>query len=414
VSKPASPKPSWSLRWSIVHDSEVQKGGQGTIRKVQNGANQYGALKEPKSKKEKPLARFEREIDALLRCGGPFVPGLLDYSKAEGWYVAQWIEGSNAERAPSLDSAMAMTRALARIVEHCHQFNVIHRDIKPENIRVTPTGEIWLVDFGVAWLDDESTLTAIDEPFRNTLLVLPELQADETNKAHTGSDVALVGAMLLFWLTGRRPRQLLDSTQRMPHERDDWTSPGFDSHPLWPRCLAAMEGAFRHRVEERPSITEVLEILDIGAIPSLGKSSQLETVRQRHARYLESEHARDRERTMKLIQSLMNTVLAPAFRDPPLAAGMTLRQGAPTDNWSWGCVITASLEAVPATVSVDVRAHSQAGRLSVWFEMNARRLLEFEGTAADHELALRSIQQRLAKEVIDPVVETLASNMPEP
>ena len=46
--------------------------------------------------------------------------------------------------------AMIIAGQLVQALKHCHTHNILHRDIKPENILLTPTGEVKLVDFGLA------------------------------------------------------------------------------------------------------------------------------------------------------------------------------------------------------------------------------------------------------------------------
>ena len=57
-------------------------------------------------------------------------------------------------------------RAVARIGEeaaealhYAHEHGVLHRDIKPSNLLLDKSGHVWIADFGLARVEDESQLT---------------------------------------------------------------------------------------------------------------------------------------------------------------------------------------------------------------------------------------------------------------
>jgi serine/threonine protein kinase len=72
--------------------------------------------------------------------------------------VMEWLDGrslssildENKSTGLDLQTAMDIVRQTARALEYAHQRGVIHADIKPGNIIITPSGEVKLIDFGVA------------------------------------------------------------------------------------------------------------------------------------------------------------------------------------------------------------------------------------------------------------------------
>jgi len=92
-------------------------------------------------------------------------------------------------------------------MEYIHARGVIHRDIKPSNIRLTPSGQIFLVDFGLVKLFDP------EHPKTATImhgLGTPEYAPPEQYDAYLGhtdprSDVYALGATLYHLLTGQAP-----------------------------------------------------------------------------------------------------------------------------------------------------------------------------------------------------------------
>lgn len=72
--------------------------------------------------------------------------------------VMEWLEGRSLSRilddqqgsGLDLKTAMDIVRQTSRALDYAHQRGVIHADVKPGNIVITPTGQVKLIDFGVA------------------------------------------------------------------------------------------------------------------------------------------------------------------------------------------------------------------------------------------------------------------------
>jgi serine/threonine-protein kinase len=64
--------------------------------------------------------------------------------------VLELVEGSNLRGPLPLETALNYARQIAAGLEAAHEKGIVHRDLKPANIRVTPDGQIKLLDFGLA------------------------------------------------------------------------------------------------------------------------------------------------------------------------------------------------------------------------------------------------------------------------
>jgi serine/threonine-protein kinase len=96
---------------------------------------------------------------------------------------------------------------------HNQDPSVLHRDIKPSNIKITPAGNVKLVDFGLVKVmvpDDQRTITVVQG--RGTVQYLPlEQYGGDTGHTDVRSDIYSLGATLYHLLTGKPP---LDAKER--------------------------------------------------------------------------------------------------------------------------------------------------------------------------------------------------------
>lgn len=180
-------------------------------------------------------ARFFREASAYDTFRHPNLPALVetnahnhDQASPKLYIVIELIEGitlGEAIRAgrASLEESVNATVQLLRVVKHFHDHGWVHRDIKPDNIilRNGSLADPVLVDFGLGHKDTVTPCfeTEACQEIGNRFLRLPELGADSSVKQDGRTDLAFVGGVLYYCLTGMIPAQLLDTNLRMPHQR---------------------------------------------------------------------------------------------------------------------------------------------------------------------------------------------------
>jgi Tol biopolymer transport system component len=110
------------------------------------------------------LARFEREARLLASLKHPNIAAIYGLEEADGqrYLVLEYVAGATlAERLAAgplpLDEALDVCTQIAAGVEAAHESGVVHRDLKPANVKLTPAGEVKVLDFGLAKSGTAST-----------------------------------------------------------------------------------------------------------------------------------------------------------------------------------------------------------------------------------------------------------------
>ena len=160
------------------------------------------------------IATVKREVALLSRLSHPRIPRLFDYFvEADTFYlVMEFVEGlsladdvqRNGGRLP-IDRVIDIGRQVCEVLEYLHHdapgAPIIYRDMKPENLMITVSGQISLVDFGIArhFKPGKAKDTF---PLGSRGYAAPEQYGGQTSPQ---SDFYALGATLLSLLTGIDP-----------------------------------------------------------------------------------------------------------------------------------------------------------------------------------------------------------------
>ena len=103
------------------------------------------------------LARFEREAQLLASLSHPNIAAVYSFEHADDLHflVMELVEGEDLSQKVSrgplpVEEALQVCLQVAEGVEAAHEKGVIHRDLKPANVKVTPEGQVKVLDFGLA------------------------------------------------------------------------------------------------------------------------------------------------------------------------------------------------------------------------------------------------------------------------
>ena len=168
----------------------------------------------------KALERFEREARAASQLNHPNICTIhgieennghpfIVMEKLEGQSLKQRINGQAMDLEPVLDISIQVAEALAA----SHAKGIVHRDIKPANIFLTPSGQVKVLDFGLAKLvhnlgtDDDAgadnSLTAVGVIPGTAVYMSPEQARGETIDGR--SDLFSFGVVMYEMSTGKKP-----------------------------------------------------------------------------------------------------------------------------------------------------------------------------------------------------------------
>ena len=155
---------------------------------------------------------FRREGETLMALAHPAIPLVHDTFSEEGrhYLVMDLVEGRSLEQVLAEEGPTGLSEArvlgwadqVLDVLSYLHSRPdpLIFRDLKPANIMLTPTGQIRLIDFGIA--------RVFTQQGQGTAIGTPGYAPPEQYQglAEPASDLYALGATMHHLLTGRDPR----------------------------------------------------------------------------------------------------------------------------------------------------------------------------------------------------------------
>ncbi len=175
----------------------------------------------PEDIREEARQQFLREATILARLDHPNLPKVSDFfsSGPRDYLVMDYVPGEDlrtimleARRNKTFipeSEVLKWARQIGNALAYLHglQPAIVHRDIKSSNLKMTPSGLIKLVDFGlvkVMYPDQEMTITVIQGQGTALYTPLEQYGSDETH-TDTRTDIYSFGATLYHLLTNEPP-----------------------------------------------------------------------------------------------------------------------------------------------------------------------------------------------------------------
>jgi len=170
-------------------------------------------------------ARFRREAQSAASLNHPNVVAVYDTGQdtlsPEGdngepavvvpYIVMEFVDGMTLRQIVASgrrllpERALEITAGILSALDYAHRHGIVHRDIKPANVMLTRTGDVKVMDFGIARAinDVSSTMTSASAVMGTAQYLSPEQARGEVVDAR--SDLYSTGVVLFELLTGKPP-----------------------------------------------------------------------------------------------------------------------------------------------------------------------------------------------------------------
>jgi serine/threonine-protein kinase len=162
-------------------------------------------------------ARFRREAQSAASLNHPSIVAVYDTGEdmvgsiPVPYIVMEFVDGRTLrdllrdDRRLLPERAAEITDGVLRALDYSHRNGIVHRDIKPGNVMLTRSGDVKVMDFGIARAvsDSQMTMTQTAQVIGTAQYLSPEQARGERVDAR--SDLYSTGCLLYELLTGRPP-----------------------------------------------------------------------------------------------------------------------------------------------------------------------------------------------------------------
>ena len=194
----------------------LAQGGMGAVYKGMHPTLERPVILKKLTLRGNPgfVERFRREAQILMEFRNDNIVDVYDHFK-EGrthYIVLEYIDGLSLEellkRERYLPDEMAlyMLYQVCKGLKYAHMKQVVHRDVKPANILISKSGDVKLVDFGIATssAESESELTREGMTLGSPAYMAPE-QFENSSTVDLRADIYSLGVTLYETVTGKKP-----------------------------------------------------------------------------------------------------------------------------------------------------------------------------------------------------------------
>jgi dipeptidyl aminopeptidase/acylaminoacyl peptidase len=267
-------------------DSLIGSGGMGDVYRARDTRLERDVaikvLPHEFAKESERLARAQREAVVLASLNHPHVAQIYELEEFDGslCLVLEYVDGETLQerlkRGPiPFNESLEIARQIADALGAAHEKGIVHRDLKPANVKVTPLGQVKVLDFGLAKAVEPTrpdgsmqALTPDGPTVEGVILGTPAYMSPEQARGKTAdrrSDIWAFGVMLYEMLTGKAGfagEATVETLSSVLKSDPDWTALPANAaiRSLLRRCLQKdRERRLRDIVDARLEIEEVLK-----------------------------------------------------------------------------------------------------------------------------------------------------------
>lgn len=205
------------------------------------------------------VRRFKNESKAISILNHPNIVKVYDVSVSEKlqYIVMEYIDGITLKEYLNQRGGKITWRETVHFIgqilsalRHAHENGVVHRDVKPQNIMLLPSGQLKMMDFGIARISRAENQLVTGKAMGSVHYISPEQAKGDLTDAK--SDIYSVGVMMYEMLSGRLPFSSGSVVEVAIKQISDTPTPLAEVAPDVPHALVEItEHAMAKLPEER-------------------------------------------------------------------------------------------------------------------------------------------------------------------
>ena len=215
-------QPEYFGRYRV--DGVVGRGGYGTVYAAfDEQLKRAVAIKAAHQSKEESPERDESFVDEARHLAALRHPGIVTVFDAgiendvrylvsdllEGVSVNKWLK----QHRPHWRESVAIIAAVADALAYAHNQGTVHRDVKPSNVILTKGYVPVLVDFGLAYTEDDPSALKPGIRVGTPAYMSPEQVRGAAHRTDGRTDIFSLGVMFYRMLTGHLPFRAKENAQ---------------------------------------------------------------------------------------------------------------------------------------------------------------------------------------------------------
>lgn len=193
----------------------IGKGGMAEVWYAENNLGKPAAVKIMLQKfigEQQVVSRFEIEAKAMVQLNHPNIRQVYDLGEYEQrpFIVMEYLDGEDLSefikhnKKPTESQLQLWWQQCTDALEFTHNKGIIHRDIKPSNLFLTKDGTIKILDFGIAKVKQEISITGTGQALGTILYMSPE-QINDPKRVTKATDYYSLAVSFVHLIGGKNP-----------------------------------------------------------------------------------------------------------------------------------------------------------------------------------------------------------------